>query len=123
MRLTQNAASPDLLALFRSLEDYPLDRTLKLVIADRLDEEGFCGEALRWAARNNRRPYLQGDQRYSWCKSLLTEDFLSALPAELVFVGSPEHQPWETPLEAWAWLVEFYPVWRATIPSSMAFAR
>jgi uncharacterized protein (TIGR02996 family) len=49
---------PELKALLDTVCECRTDATAKLVLADWLDENGYCGESMRWAVRRCRRPVL-----------------------------------------------------------------
>lgn len=43
-------------ALLAAVCENPFCKTTKLVFADYLDENGECGQAMRWAVKNGKRP-------------------------------------------------------------------
>jgi uncharacterized protein (TIGR02996 family) len=47
---------PELKTLLATVCDKPTDATAKLVLADWLDENGYCGEAMRWASKWRKNP-------------------------------------------------------------------
>lgn len=54
--------STNISALFSVLEKNSEDDVLKLVIADALDESGFCGDAMRWALKEERVPHKTAEE-------------------------------------------------------------
>jgi uncharacterized protein (TIGR02996 family) len=62
---------PTLKALLDTVCEQPTNATAKLVLADWLDENGYCGESMRWASRWGKNPsQAEGD----WATGMLVDN-------------------------------------------------
>lgn len=55
--------------LLQSVIEEPMNHDIKLILADSLDGQGLCGEAMRWAARRKKYPRIDrqlADYVWAW---------------------------------------------------------